>query len=221
VDRFIVMTEFSRRVFVQGGIPDDRIVVKPHFVNRDPDSDRNHGEFFLFVGRLDETKGVNVLLRAWIDYGLEMPLKIIGSGPLTPAVKRAAAEENSIEYLGQLPQESVQYYMRSAYALVFPSVWFEPFGLVMVEAMASGVPVIASRLGGTPEIIEDMTTGRLFVPGDANDLAANVRWLWAERAERQRMANAARLRYQERYSADRNYEQLWKIYQDVCTSNIR
>lgn len=212
VDVHIALTEFSRRQFIKGGLPEDKLDVKPNFLEPDPGVKTDAGGFFLFVGRLAENKGIDTLLRAWIEGNVQLPLRIVGDGPLTGLVERAASRSAYISYLGRLPRTSILEQMRAAYALVFPSLWYEPFGLVLIEAMACGLPVIASRLGTMIEIIEDERLGLLFTPADPVDLAAKVGWAWAHREELARMGADARLEYEARYTGERNYQMLMEIY---------
>ena len=102
--------------------------------------------------------------------------------------------------------------MAQARALVLPSIWYENLPRTLVEAYANGLPVIASRLGALPELVEDGVTGLLFEPGNAQDLARKMQWAQAHPLERATMGHNARARYEAEYTADRNYEQLMAIY---------
>jgi glycosyltransferase involved in cell wall biosynthesis len=124
----------------------------------------------------------------------------------------------NVECTGWLDAPAVARHMRRALALIVPSVWFEPFGLVAIEAFAQGVPVIASRIGSLPEIVYPGRTGLLFEPGDAADLARKMRWALEHPDELRRMGRAARNAYEERYSAPENYRQLVEIYRDAIAA---
>src|SRR6185437_1614105 len=100
VDAYITPTNFAREKFIAGGIPADRIVVKPNFVEPDPGVRAGGGNYAIFVGRLSHEKGLDVLLDAWRDRSLP-PLKIVGDGPLADQVRQAAAGNASIEWLGR------------------------------------------------------------------------------------------------------------------------
>jgi len=215
VDIYIALTEFARRKFIEGGLPAERIVVKPNFVHPDPgmDEKNNNRDYMLFVGRLSPEKGIQTLLRAW-QYLKKTPLKIVGSGPLMGEVQVFVREQNlkCVEVLGQCGYKEVLTLMKSARCLVFPSEWYETFGRVVVEAFACGVPVIASRLGAMAEIVEDRRTGLLFEPGNTEELAAKVEWAWSHSEEIEEMGREARRDYEEKYTAERNYEMLMEIY---------
>jgi glycosyltransferase involved in cell wall biosynthesis len=163
---FLTMTEFSKERFVAAGLPEERIRVKPHSV-ADPGprpAPPSASREILYVGRLSKEKGLSVLLDAMTaaqEAGLK--LLVIGDGPERAALERRAG--SGVRFAGRLEPAQVRDRMRRARALAFPSLWYETFGMSVVEAMAAGLPVIASDLGGTREIVGDRT-GRLPPPGD-------------------------------------------------------
>jgi len=212
VDVYITPTEFVRRKFIEGGLPAEKIVVKPNFVYPDPGIGEHKENFALFVGRLSAEKGVRTLLSAW-RLLKDIPLKIVGNGPLMTEVKeRVERERFAVEVLGWRTREEVLALMRNASFLLFPSEWYETFGMTIIEAFACGLPVIASKLGAMAEIIEDGRTGLLFEPGNPEDLAAKVEWLLSHPQELARMSKEARAEYEAKYTAERNYEMLMAIY---------
>ena len=162
VTRFIALTEFGRRKFISGGLPQDKLMVKPNFVRLDPGVGTGGGGYALFVGRLSAEKGVETLLAAWNQSSPTRALKIVGDGPLAPIVKDAALRNSAIEWLGLCSKETVLGMMAHAEALIVPSVWYEGFPLVVSEAYATGLPVIVSRIGGLPELVAEGRTGMLF-----------------------------------------------------------
>lgn len=213
---YVVFTEFYRQQFIAGGLPADKLVVKPHFVAPDP-LPREHepGDYALYVGRLEPVKGVRVLLAAWEQIGA-IPLKIRGEGPLAGEVGARAAPLEAVEIAERLSPEALIQLVKGARFLVWPSLgYYETFGLVAVEAFACGVPVIASRTGVMAEIVTDGVTGLHVTPGDPADLAAKVRWAWDHPAEMAALGRAARREYEQKYTAERNYAQLLRIYESV------
>jgi len=117
-----------------------------------------------------------------------------------------------VECLGWLSRDQLLETIRNAEVVVVPSEWYEPFGLTVVEAFASGVPVIASRLGSLESMIVDKKTGLLFEPGNAADLAAQVRWMLVNRDAARAMRRQARLDYEQKYTGETNYKLLMGIY---------
>jgi glycosyltransferase involved in cell wall biosynthesis len=219
VDAYIVFTEFFRQKFIEFGLPASKVIVKPHFVAQDTGTKNEAGEYALFMGRLAPEKGVNTLIEAWQNLN-GLPLKVRGDGPLTNAVRDLAARQSGVELLpNRLSQDDLRDLIRGSRFLVWPTPGnYETFGLVAVEAFASGVPVIASRTGAMMEIVANQRTGLHFTAGDSRDLAAKVTWAWNHPKEMRAMGRNARLEYQEKYTAERNYEMLNDIYQGVLKS---
>jgi glycosyltransferase involved in cell wall biosynthesis len=215
VDLYIALTEFARQKFIQGGLPAEKIVVKPNFVEPDPGIGAGQGGYALFVGRLSVEKGLDTLLSAWEQLKHPMPLKIVGEGPLADQVAAATQRSPKIEWLGRRPMPEVHQLMGEATVLIFPSKWYETFGRVAVEAFAKGTPVIAAQIGAIAELVEHQRTGLTFRPGDAADLAATVDWLLTHPDQIAPMRQAARAEYEAKYTAAENYRQLRKIYDRV------
>jgi glycosyltransferase involved in cell wall biosynthesis len=213
IDVFIALNEFCRRKFIEGGLPGEKILIKPHFVSPDPGLREGRGEYALFVGRLSEEKGIRTLLRAWRRLGA-VPLVIAGDGPLMGLARSAAGRSSGAELkvLGRCSREEVFRLMKGARFLVFASEWYETFGLVLIEAFACGLPVLAARLGAAEDVVRDGFTGLLFTGGEPDDLAAKADWLWTRPAEGERMGREARKEYEEKYTAERNYGRLMEIY---------
>ena len=132
VDLYLALTEFARGKFIQGGIPANKIVVKPHFVSPDPGEGRGGGEYAVFVGRLTEEKGIHTVVEAWRTLGSVLPLRIIGDGPLMNFVLSAAHRGSGIQVEGWQSPEAVTSAMKAAKVVVVPSLWYETFGLVVI-----------------------------------------------------------------------------------------
>jgi glycosyltransferase involved in cell wall biosynthesis len=184
---FIALSEFARDRFIAGGLPADKVAIKPNFVDSDPGIGSGRGNFALFVGRLVEEKGIGTLLAAWSRLSVKPKLKIIGDGPLAPAVANAAAAIREIEWLGPRSKEEVTGAMAEASVLILPSTWYEGFPLVIAEAFAAGLPIIASRIGGLAEVVSDGQTGWLVSPGDPDELSSAVSRIFSRPQELQAM----------------------------------
>lgn len=214
VDIYIALTEFSRSKFIQGGLPEEKIVVKPNFLHPDPGMRQAMGDYALFVGRLSAEKGVRMLLRSW-DNLRSIPLKVVGDGPLLDEMASFVQTHRleAVDLLGRLPHHEILTLMKGARFLVLPSEWYEGFPMTLTEAFACGVPVIVSRLGAMTQIVEDGRTGLQFAPSDPEDLAAKVEWAWTHPEQMEVMGREARTEYEAKYTADRNYRMLTDIYQ--------
>lgn len=220
VNRYIASTEFYRQKFAAAGLPPEKIALKPHFVDPDPGATLRKGEYALFVGRLAPEKGVPTLLAAWHKVKT-VPLYIRGEGPLADAVSMIRPQAGaSVKLVPRMDRSSLFDLIKGARFLVWPSEGlYETFGLVAIEAFACGIPVIASRCGVMQEIVNNGRTGLHFIPGDSDDLANKVEWAWAHSQEMYEMGRNARLEYHAKYTAERNYELLSKIYKSVvCDS---
>lgn len=211
----LYMTEFSRDKFVQAGFPADRLFVKPNFLHPDPGAGDGRGGYALFVGRLSPEKGIRVLLDAQRQIGTRLPLKIAGDGPLAADVRRAAADVPGLEWLGRQTPDAVYQLMKGASCLLFPSEWYEGLPRTIVEAFATGTPVVASRLGAMQSLIDHGRTGLHFTPGDAGDLVRQVEHLLAHPARLARMRREARAAFEAHFTAGRNYELLMAMYDRV------
>lgn len=212
VDVYIALTEFARQKFIQGGIPAEKIVVKPNFVHSDIGCGEGRGGYALFVGRLSTEKGIDTLLATWKLLAGQIPLKIVGDGPLASQVTEAVKKLDCVEWLGRRPVQEVYALMGNAMLLIFPSKWYETFGRVAIEAFAKGTPVIAANIGAITELIEHGRTGFLFCPGDSEDLAAKVEWALAHPRELAQMRREARIEFESKYTAKENYRRLMEIY---------
>jgi glycosyltransferase involved in cell wall biosynthesis len=194
---------------VKGGLPADRIQVVSNFLEPDPGVSTGARSGFLFVGRLSEEKGASTLVRASaLAPGL---VRVAGRGSLSPLVE-AAGRAGDLEVLGQLEKKAVFEQLRASVAMVLPSVWFEGMPVSVLEAFATGTPVIASRIGSLEEVIEDGATGLLARPGDAADLAGRLRWASDHPAEMRQMGSAARLAYETRYRGRTHLDALLSTY---------
>lgn len=218
IHRYIALTQFARAKFIEGGLPPDRIAVKPNFAfDRSTDTEFSvGGAGALFVGRLSKEKGIRTLLDAWRD--LKVPLNLVGDGPLRAVVQEH--ENPFIQICGPRSPEEVANSMRQAAFLVLPSECYEGFAVVIAEAFCHGLPVIASSLGAMAEAIIDGECGLLFSPGNVSELAAKVRWAASHPEEMAQMGLNARRRYEERYSPEANYSNLMGIYDEAVQEKI-
>lgn len=207
VTLFVALSSFSKGKLIAGGLDPERIVIKPNFVEDSGDGDVEHREGGLFVGRLSEEKGIGVLLSA-LRQG-RANVSVVGDGEWGESTRLQLGERA----LGFRPVTEILSMMKVASYLVLPSLCGENFPRTIAEAYSCGLPVIASRLGAMAELVEDGVTGLLFTVGDAQDLADKLAWAEAHPGEMRRMGCAARRRYLERYTPERNYEELTSIYQ--------
>ena len=213
VDVYIALSEFARRKFIGGGLPAERIVVKPNFLYPAPAMGKGDGGYALFVGRLSEQKGIATLLAGWEQLHAKLPLKIVGDGPMSTEVKAASRGSLRIEWLDRLPRDRIVELMQAATALVFPSMSYEGVPMVILEAFATGLPVVASDLGTMSSLVQHGRTGLHFRVGDAASLARQVEWISTHSHEWHQMRRNARAEFDANYTAAKNYDMLIHIYE--------
>lgn len=223
ISRYIALTEFARQKFIAGGLPADKIAVRPNFLDPDPGPGSHDGGFALFVGRLSEEKGLDMLLDAFAQLqagGLDIPLRIVGDGPMMAALRQRAAEMQAaqITFAGWQSSEAILHLMQRATLFVAPSTWYEGLPRVLIEAFACGLPAITSDLGSMAEIITDGESGLLVEPGNATALAECIAWAWRNPDQMAAIGQRARLEFEHKYSAAANYASLMRIYADVIQS---
>lgn len=210
ITRYIALNAFCRDKLIQGGLPAPLFRIKPNFIDSAvrPDWVARHGG--LFVGRLSSEKGLDVLANAVTGAELR-DISVIGSGPLEPL----ATATFSALYHGFRPLDEIIERMRASLFLIVPSICYESFPRTIVEAFACGLPVIASRLGALPDLVQDGITGLLFNPGDAADLAAKIAWAQSNPLQMLKMGQAARKEYELKYTPQQNYQTLIGIYEEA------
>jgi glycosyltransferase involved in cell wall biosynthesis len=214
VDRFIALSQFAKGKMVEGGLPEEKISVKPNALDRDPGLRAGGGGYFVFVGRLSPEKGITTLLDCWKQGGDLPLLRIAGTGPLESEVRQAASATPNVEWLGAVDSDAALDVMGGAEAVICPSLWYEGMPRVVIEAMAVGTPIVASRLGTYIEMISEGQNGLLFRAGDPQDLREHLcRALRTQ--ELALMRQSARQEFMTRYAGPANVAMLEAIYRDV------
>jgi glycosyltransferase involved in cell wall biosynthesis len=210
IDKFITLTAFAKSKFLESRVnaSPDQFMLKPNYIDDPGDGMETREDFFLYVGRLSEEKGIRVLLNAFKNP--ELKLVIIGNGPMLPEVESVVKERNNIQYLGFQPKDVIMDNLKRAKSLVFPSTCYEGFPLTILEALATGTPVIASRIGGIGEIVKDKFNGLLFEPGNEISLINALREL--KNHDLKALSANARKSYLESYTPEMNYKILMDIY---------
>lgn len=226
VDRFIVLSDFNRGKFIEAGFPAAKVSVKPNFFTASFTSvlDKSLDDW-VFIGRLGLEKGVQFIPDVWHRLGDKAPvLHMLGDGSEREALQQnveGLGLNNKIILHGHCSSERVNDILAKASLLVFPSICFEGFPLVIGEAYAAGVPVAASKLG-TPEfIVRDQVTGIHFKPGDVDDMVKQLTWLRENPEMLKAMSVNARKEYEDNYTSDINYGIIIRIYREALAENKR
>jgi glycosyltransferase involved in cell wall biosynthesis len=210
VDRFLALTPFMARRLALNGIDEQRITVRPSWV-RDPGPGSPRGNDFVYVGRLDEAKGIPLLLKAWQHTRSSRRLVVVGSGPLAGAVEAAASSDPSIVYLGQQGAAGVAAAIGAASAVVVPSLWFEGFPLTVVEAFAHGRPVVVLEGGSAASVVDDRLGWRV---ARSHESLSDLLGAW-DSGEADRRGRAARAAYEALYSPAAAMASLMQVYGEL------
>jgi glycosyltransferase involved in cell wall biosynthesis len=213
---YVFLSAAQRQLFSTVGLPGERCFVKGNLVH--PSVGTTPTESVVaYVGRLDERKGVRLLMDAWdrcqaADEGGPLRLVVAGAGPLEPLVQSWAEQHSNVEFLGLLGREDCSTLMQRARAVVVPSTYDEPFGLVVAESMAAGTPPIAPAHGAFPELISDGVDGVLFPSGDADALSGLLTRVGRNPAWFDGLGRAAKRTHARRFAPEHNVAELVDIY---------
>ena len=215
VNTYIALSAFAAGKLAAGGLPAQRIVVKPNFLPDPPPPGSGRGGYAVYVGRLSEEKGVRTLISAW-RLIKNLPLVVVGDGPLRAELELRVKEQAlNVSFVGFQTKTEVLRLIGEAVLQVIPSECYENFPLVVLEAFACGTPVLASRLGSLDEIVEEGISGYKFEPSNPHDLADKVHQLTAVPDRLLSLRNAVRQMLLNHYSADANFTRLMEIYNGV------
>ena len=218
VSAYIFVSESQRALLTGMDFDPDRSFVRYNYVPYDgPIGDGPKQRQVTYVGRLDAAKGAPLLMKGWDAYRAlagddALRLVIAGGGPMLDEVTAWAAERPSVELLGLMSKQEVFDLIGRSRAVVLPSEWEETFGLVVVEAMAVGVPLLASGHGSFPELVTDGVDGALFEPGRPDALAKLLLDVDTSPDRYAELGRQARATYEKKHDPRRNLEQLLDIY---------
>jgi glycosyltransferase involved in cell wall biosynthesis len=213
VTMYACLTEFQRDLLIRNGFPAERIVVVPNMVDSNGvQVSQEQGEYVGYVGRVSPEKGLPTLTEAAKDCS-NIQFKVAGSYDRMPHIVTTAPP--NVECLGHIRQPDLDCFYAGCRILVLTSLCYETFGLSLAEAGIRGKPVICSRIGGLPEIVDDGVTGLLFEPGNADDLGEKIHYLWDRPQLCRRMGQAAREKALREYSPEKYYERLIAVYEET------
>ncbi len=214
VDFFICPSKFIFRKHEEGGILPEKLIYLPNYVNIDSYvPDFLHKNYILFVGRLSKEKGLFTLLKA--VKGVDVQLRIVGDGAMRAELELFAQENdiNNVQFDGYKSGVALKEIFRGAMFVVFPSEWYENAPMTLLESFAYGKPVIASNIGGVPELVEENKTGLLFKPCDFMGLRENILFLINNPSQITLMGQKARLKVEEEYNVHVHLEKVIQIYE--------
>jgi len=219
--KLLVPSRFLFGKLVEFGISSERLAHIPIFIDfpDQPAENTTSGNYVLYFGRLDSNKGIKVLLEA--IQPLDCKLLLIGDGPLSPWVEEQIATK--VKNVERIPfvssREQLREYIGQAAFSVVPSLWYENQPAAVLETYATGRPVIGSRLGGIPELIDDGQTGLLSTPGDAADLREKIRFMLERPTLCQEWGRNGSRKLRAGFSRSAHYDRLLSIYGSVLPEN--
>ncbi|MCA1606593.1 MAG: glycosyltransferase family 4 protein, partial [Acidobacteria bacterium] len=218
VSAYVFLSAAQRDIMADGGLPRHRLFVKPNFAIPPLTNTAKQTDIVVYAGRLTVAKGVPFLMEAWDRYvsctGMRrLRLVIAGAGPLEHQVSSWASSRRSVQFAGMLSREDCASLFAQAQAVVVPSQWEETFGLIVVEAMAAGVPPIAPAHGSFPDLITDGTDGILFDPENSSAMVDVLLDLESHPERYRALGRAARETYDRRFTPQENVKQLLQIYE--------
>lgn len=216
VDLFIAPSIFVKDKLISQGFEADKIIVLPHFVeiSHQPIA-WEEKDYIVCFGRLDDSKGIDILIKALAKIKSSTKLKIIGNGPQASALKQLAKNlemEKQIEFIPHCRQQELESLIAQSLFAVFPSLVHETFGLGLIESYFLGKPVIASKAGAFQENVIDGKTGLLIEPGDETSLKNALKKLILDDAGRKSMGESAKQYAQEKFTADYHLEKIMSVY---------
>jgi glycosyltransferase involved in cell wall biosynthesis len=216
VDRFLAPSQFMRESVSRRFSPDRlQLLYNGVDVTNISASGRDKG-YVLYCGRLSSEKGAETLLRAHEAAGCRWPLIIAGTGPLRDALESQFTR--NVRFAGQLSGETLSTTIAGASVVVVPSDWCENCPMSVLEAMAHGKAVVASRIGGIPELVNDQVTGLLFEPRNTEELRMHLESLMGDAARRAEMGAAGRTRVERDFSLEKHNTELMAVYQSLLSN---
>lgn len=211
VDAFVSPSKFVGDMLVRSGIPRQQVYVVPNGLPIPP-AGTGERNFALYVGRLSQEKGIITLLEA-AKLAPNVPLAVAGDGPLASRVAEAGG---TVRYLGRLERSEVSVVLRNAAFAILPSEWYDNLPYSALETLAAGRPVIATHMGGLPEIVRHGSNGVLVTPKDPAALAAAMRDMWSDRRLTEEMGLWARADADRRYSLAGQTHKIINLYREIA-----
>lgn len=219
IDQFIVVSDFMKNKLQHSSLqlPESKTAVVPNLADDLPPNLGGRSDYFLFAGRLSYEKGIDILLDSFASLP-QTKLIIAGDGPLKDMVAQRIQSLPNIQYLGLQTKEQVTTLMKQCRALVFPSRWYEGMPITIIEAFATGTPVIGAEIGAMPEMIRHDYNGFLFEAGNSVALTHRIREFESMNEQAGQLYKDARQTYLDRYHPEIHYQALLAIYEKTIAS---
>lgn len=214
---YITLTEFNKQKLSTLVKDESKIHVKPNFIEKREDIERTLEDYFVYIGRLDDIKGINFLVEAWKNIDKDINLYIIGTGPEEENLKHIISENrlNNVKLLGFMKREDAFKVIEKSRAIIIPSKWYEGFPMTIAESFSLGVPVIGSKLGNIESIVDDERNGLLFTTNNKESLKEVINKVFHDRELNISLGNNAYKVFKEKYTDEENYRSIEKIYNNL------
>ena len=218
ITKFITLTEFAKQEFSQYIIPQDKLIIKPNFLSSSDNKIKSivKKKNAIYASRISKEKGVLTLIEAFKE--LDIELDILGDGPLLKVIKKNNTNYN-IRLHGNLSRDVVSKFLNNSKFSIIPSECYEGFPMSILEAFREGTLVLASNIGSIKSIIKDKYNGILFEYGNKKDLTNKINWILANPDICDQITLNANNEFKKKYSAEVNYAQLIKIYNNAIYEN--
>lgn len=212
---YITLTEFNKNKLLSLVKDESNIYVKPNFVEKRDKVERVLEDYFVYIGRLDDIKGINFLVEAWKEIDEKINLYVIGTGPEECQLNEFIKKNNitNIKLLGFMQREEAFKIIQKSRAIIVPSKWYEGFPMTIAESFSLGVPVIGSKVGNIQSIIDDKNNGLLFEMNNKENLNKVIKKVFYNKKENEEMGENAYKAFYENYTDIKNYENLKEIYE--------
>jgi glycosyltransferase involved in cell wall biosynthesis len=210
-----------KEVFTSAGIPSEKIVVIPNFVDPVPEQEEwEEGDYILFFGRLSIEKGLTVLIKAMRHFP-ETRLLMAGSGPERYHLEALCRklEVTNVDFLGRQSSEETESLIKRSLFTIISSIGGENCPLSVLESMAFGKPVIGSRIGGIPDLIDDGKDGFLFDPNDETDLCKKIEAMLGDTEYRRELGRNAYKKIERDFNGEVHYQRVYSVYNDLCRTS--
>lgn len=224
IDKYICLNDNQIKLLEGIGFDKKKIVKKYNFVSDtlpDLENEKNiklPERYVVFYGRIGEEKGISVLKEIW-NRIKDIPLVVMGSGPLENDFKKWSDEHDNVLYLGYTEHDKCLSVVQSAEFVVFPSIWYEGCSMVEIETESVGKGLVATDLGFSSEAIEDGYNGYKVPLGNIDQFEYVIRSLWNDPQKCIVIGNNARKDFKLKYLKEDNYDQLLRIYQNVMVAD--
>lgn len=222
VDLFLFQSEFTRDMFVKFGYDKKKThIIENPYESSDIEPKYNGNNYILYFGRLEKEKGIYTLLDA-MKLLPEYHLKVVGIGTEYDNCIAYTSDKsiNNVSFLGPKWNKDLEPIIKDCEFVIVPSEWHEPSPYVALQSYSYGKPVIAAKMGGLNDLIEDNVTGLFFNAGDAHDLSIKINSLMADKARIKTMGENARLVVNSKYSPERYYTDTMDVFSSLINSKI-